>query len=257
MKMVTHSPQYGHSSSMSTRVSVRGYSPRVGKKQRPFNDAFGKLRAVKEAQERQQAEVARRKKAAPVAPPPAPAAPQVLTEDELWAQATLGVHRVDPGAGSAPPPPPPGAQGAVWDPELEAVDALRALISGDAPFDISDSDEFIEGRVPGLDPAIVRRLRRGEFAVQGHIDLHGMTRDEATGAVDAFLRQARRAGKRCVLLVHGRGIHSKDQVPILKDALRTWLATARFGRHVLAFASARPTDGGAGAVYVLLRRTGR
>jgi DNA-nicking Smr family endonuclease len=60
-----------------------------------------------------------------------------------------------------------------------------------------------------------------------------------------------------VLLVHGRGSHSKDQVPVLKEALRTWLATARFGRHVLAFATARPQDGGAGAVYVLLRRAGR
>jgi DNA-nicking Smr family endonuclease len=60
-----------------------------------------------------------------------------------------------------------------------------------------------------------------------------------------------------VLVVHGRGLHSKDQLPILKDSLRTWLSTARFGRHVLAFATARPVDGGAGALYVLLRRAGR
>jgi DNA-nicking Smr family endonuclease len=58
-------------------------------------------------------------------------------------------------------------------------------------------------------------------------------------------------------VVHGRGLHSKDQLPVLKDALRTWLATARFGRHVLAFATARPVDGGGGAIYVLLRRAGR
>ncbi len=230
----------------------------MGKKQRPFNDAFGKLKAVKEAREREQEAARRRKAAPPSAPAPAAAAaPQVLTEDELWAQATRDVHPVDPGAGSAPPPPPPAAGGAVWDPELEAVDALRALISGDAPFDISDSDEFIEGRVTGIDPAIVAKLRRGEFAVQGYLDLHGMTREEAKAAVDDFLRRARQGGKRCVLLVHGRGTHSKDQLPVLKDALRTWLATNRFGRHVLAFATARPVDGGAGAVYVLLRRAGR
>ena len=60
-----------------------------------------------------------------------------------------------------------------------------------------------------------------------------------------------------MLLVHGRGLHSKDQVPVLKEALRSWLATARFGRHVLAFATARPADGGAGAIYVLLRQIGR
>ena len=140
---------------------------------------------------------------------------------------------------------------------LWGVDALRALISGDAPFDLSDSDEFIEGRVAGLDHGVVRKLRRGEFAVQGHVDLHGLTRDEAKREVDRFLRAARQGGKRCVLVVHGRGLHSKDQLPVLKEALRSWLGSARLGRHVLAFATARPVDGGAGAIYVLLRRPGR
>jgi DNA-nicking Smr family endonuclease len=84
-----------------------------------------------------------------------------------------------------------------------------------------------------------------------------MTREEAKRTVEAFLRSSRNAGKRCVLVVHGRGLHSKDQLPVLKDALRTWLSTARFARHVLAFATARPSDGGAGAIYVLLRRAGR
>jgi len=164
---------------------------------------------------------------------------------------------VTPGGGLAPPPAPPLVTDAVWHPDLEAVDALRALVSGDAPFDLSDTDEFIEGRVASVSHEIVRKLRRGEFAVQGHVDLHGMTRDEAKREVEGFLRASRNAGKRCVLVVHGRGLHSKDQLPVLKDALRTWLSTARFGRHVLAFATARPVDGGAGAIYVLLRRAGR
>jgi DNA-nicking Smr family endonuclease len=164
---------------------------------------------------------------------------------------------MDPGPGTVAPPAPRGAPEAFWDPDLEAVDALRALVSGDAPFDLADSDEFIEGRVAGLDHHLVRKLRRGDFAVQGHVDLHGMTREEAKGAVERFLRASRNAGKRCVLVVHGRGLHSKDQLPVLKDALRTWLSTARFARHVLAFATARPADGGAGAIYVLLRRAGR
>ena len=106
----------------------------------------------------------------------------------------------------------------------------------------------------GLDPRVVRRLRKGEFAVQGHVDLHGMTREEAKAALDLYLAGARHAGKRCVLVVHGRGLHSKDQVPVLKDALKRWMTTARFAEHVLAFATARPHDGGAGAVYLLLRR---
>ena len=187
--------------------------------------------------------------------PPRPAAQ--LTDADLWASATAGIERLPPGPDRVEPPAPSPAPVPFWHPDLDALKALEALVSGEAPFDLSDSDEFIEGRVAGLDRAILRRLRRGEFAVQGHIDLHGMTRDEAKGAVDGFLKKARAGGKRCVLLVHGRGIHSKDQVPILKEALRTWLATARFGRHVLAFATARPVDGGAGAIYVLLRRAGK
>ena len=81
-----------------------------------------------------------------------------------------------------------------------------------------------------------------------------MTREEAKAALEAYVLRARHAGKRCVLVVHGRGLHSKDQVPVLKDALKRWVATARFSEHVLAFATARPHDGGAGAVYLLLRR---
>ena len=195
---------------------------------------------------------------APVpAPPPPPPPAREPSDDELWASAITGVSRIEPGPGRAQSAPPAPARDVYWHPDLDAIHALEALVSGDAPFDLADTDEFIEGRVPGLDAGIVRRLRRGEFAVQDHLDLHGMTREEAKVTVDGFLKKARSAGKRCVLLVHGRGIHSKDQVPILKDALKHWLATARFGRHVLAFATARPVDGGAGAIYVLLRRAGR
>lgn len=218
---------------------------------RPFNDVFSKLKGHPAARP----EPPRRRNPPPPAPAPPP--PREPTEAELWASATAGVRPVAPGATTVGRPPPRGAPETFWHPDLDAVDALRALVAGDAPFDLADSDEYIEGKVAGLDQGLVRKLRRGEFAVQGHVDLHGMTRDEAKRAVDAFLRSSRSAGKRCVLLVHGRGLHSKDQLPVLKDALRTWLSTARFGRHVLAFATARPADGGAGALYVLLRRAGR
>jgi DNA-nicking Smr family endonuclease len=214
---------------------------------KPFNDAFRALR------DRKAEPPPRRAPAAPPAPPPAPREP---SEDELWERAIAGARPVR-GPDRVGPPRPPAPPEQVWHPDLDAVDELRALVSGEAPFDLSDSDEYVEGRVAGLDPDVVRKLRRGEYAVQGHVDLHGMTREQAKGAVEAFLRRARGAGKRCVLVVHGRGLHSKDQLPVLKDALRTWLATGRFARHVLAFASARPADGGAGAIYVLLRRAGR
>src|SRR5205085_11740129 len=120
--------------------------------------------------------------------------------------------------------------------------------------DISDTDEFIEGHARGLDPRVVKRLKRGELSVQAHVDLHGLLKDEAKTELESFLAKSRQQGRRCVLVVHGRGLHSKDQVPVLKESLKRWMRTDRFARHVLAFSTARPHDGGAGAVYVLLKK---
>jgi DNA-nicking Smr family endonuclease len=214
---------------------------------KPFNDPFRGLKLPPKEEAAPQPKPA---------PPPAPAPRQEgLSDDELWTLATDGAEPLaDRRARIKPPPRPQTVAPAQLDPEIEAYEELRALVRGSAPFDLADSDEFIEGSVHGLDPRVVRRLRRGDFAVQGHLDLHGLTRDEAREELEAFLARSRQAGKRCVLVVHGRGLHSKDQMPVLKDALKRWMATARFADHVLAFATARPHDGGAGAVYVLLRR---
>ncbi len=219
---------------------------------KPFNDAFSKLKDL--ADPKPSARPAPPPRREPPQPPPPPREP---SEEELWGTAVSGARPVARGPDTVAPRPPRRAPQAFWHPDLDAVDELRALVSGEAPFDLSDTDEFIEGRVAGVSHEIVRKLRRGEFAVQGHVDLHGLTRDEAKREVEGFLRASRTGGKRCVLVVHGRGLHSKDQLPVLKDALRTWLGTARFVRHVLAFASARPVDGGGGAIYVLLRRAGK
>jgi DNA-nicking Smr family endonuclease len=222
----------------------------VAADRKPFHNPFGKLKEMRKA--------AAAPAPAPKATPPPPPAPRPEpTDADLWAQAIAGARPVAGRDKVVAPGPPDARPPGFWHPDLDALKELEALVSGEAPFDIADSDEYIEGRVSGLDPSLVRKLRRGEFSVQGHLDLHGKSRAEAKAEVDGFLRRSREQGKRCVLLVHGRGLHSKDQVPVLKEALRSWLATARFGRHVLAFATARPQDGGAGAVYVLLRRIGR
>lgn len=140
------------------------------------------------------------------------------------------------------------------DEEAEALAVLSDLVSGAGEFDISDSAEYVEGSVVGLDRRIVRRLRRGEFPYQAILDLHGQTAAVARAEVRAFVNEAYAVGRRCVLIVHGRGRNSRDQVPVLKERLKGWLAHGRVGRLVLAFTSARPADGGTGAVYVLLRR---
>lgn len=141
--------------------------------------------------------------------------------------------------------------------DAEALASLSDLVNGEAAFDISETREYIEGAVVGLDPRLVRRLRRGDFAWQTHLDLHGMTAPDARIAVEQLVVASVRDGHRCVLIVHGRGLNSKDQVPVLKEHMKSWLARGRIGRHVLAFTSARAWDGGAGALYVLLRRDRR
>jgi DNA-nicking Smr family endonuclease len=138
--------------------------------------------------------------------------------------------------------------------ENEALAELYDLVAGRAGFDITDTDEYVEGCVVGLDTRLVRKLRNGEFSRQASLDLHGMTTSAAQTEVEHFIVSTVRLGLRCVLIVHGRGRNSPGQVPVLKDRLKQWLTRGKLGRLVLAFATARPHDGGPGAVYVLLRR---
>ena len=136
----------------------------------------------------------------------------------------------------------------------EALADLRDLVEGRGEFTIQYTDEYMEGIAPGVDRRLAQRLHRGDYAVQAHIDLHGHTVEEAKVAVEQFVTAAYAAGQRCVLLIHGRGHNSKDNRPVLKEQVRIWLSHGRLSRLVLAFATAPLTNGGAGAVYVLLRR---
>ncbi|HVN87329.1 MAG TPA: Smr/MutS family protein [Candidatus Binatia bacterium] len=151
-------------------------------------------------------------------------------------------------------PPPATPARPVINADAEALAELSELVTGSGPFDITDSDEHVEGVAAGVDPRLVRRVRAGEFAYQAHLDLHRLTVADARSEFDRFMTAARQNGLRCVLIIHGRGRNSKDQVPILKPRVVSWLAHGQWARYVLAFASARACDGGAGALYVLLRR---
>ena len=186
-------------------------------------------------------------------PPPARKAPAAEEVDEarMFYEAMAGAA---PLTDRGEVKPPQGVLPQIVDENAEALAQLSELVSGEGPFDIADSDEFVQGHAPGVNGGLMRALRHGDFSVQGHLDLHGMTRVEAKEAVERFVAESRTAGKRCVLLVHGRGLNSKDQIPVLKEALRTWLQRGRIARSVLAFSTARPHDGGAGALYVLLRK---
>ncbi len=142
----------------------------------------------------------------------------------------------------------------VPSPDEEALAELDALVAGQTAFELHWDDEHIEGIATGVDRQLLRALRKGSYSYQGHLDLHGKTREEAHLMVRQLVHDCRRQDWRCVLIVHGRGLNSEGQIPVLKDALARWLTRGAIGRRVLAFCSALPTDGGLGAVYVLLRK---
>lgn len=198
------------------------------------------------------------RRSAPSVPDPKPEPPKRLTatsDADLFEHEMAGVRPLAPESGRrVPVPPPTPSPRPVTDADAEVIAELSDLVAGAGTFDISDTTEFVEGAAMGIDHRLVRRLRNGEFAYQAHLDLHGMTTEQARTAVDVFLTDAHQRGWRCVLIIHGRGLNSKDQVPVLKHRLAAWLARTTWSRLVLAFTSARPCDGGAGALYVLLRR---
>ncbi|MFC1819507.1 Smr/MutS family protein [Thermodesulfobacteriota bacterium] len=140
------------------------------------------------------------------------------------------------------------------DEEQEVLAHLRELVKGSIEMDITFSDEYIEGSIWGVGRKTVKRLKRGQIPAQDHIDLHGLTKNEAEIEVRDFLLNSHRRGLRCILIVHGRGLNSPDSFPVLKDRLPVWLNRGPARKIVLAFATARPYDGGTGAIYVLLRR---
>lgn len=191
---------------------------------------------------------------APAAPEPAAEPDEGADEAEaLLAQALAGVTPIAPCRELAPHRAAPRPLLFEQDEDALVMQQLDELVHGDVPFDFADTEEYIEAKVSDLDPRILHKLRRGELALQAHVDLHGLNREEARERVAAFIRKCFGEGKRCVLIVHGRGLGSKDNIPVLKTKLAAWLTRGAIGRRVLAFSSARPHDGGTGAVYVLLR----
>lgn len=107
---------------------------------------------------------------------------------------------------------------------------------------------------PGLGTDVLSKLRRGRWAVQGELDLHGMTSDESRDALADFLLEARARGLRCVRVIHGKGLTSPNKEPVLKGKVRKWLAQ---WDDVLAYCEAPPHAGGGGAVLILLRGSDR
>jgi DNA-nicking Smr family endonuclease len=120
-------------------------------------------------------------------------------------------------------------------------------------FAVERLGERVEGLAAGIDRKHLVRLRRGEVPVDLRVDLHGLLAKEARRRLAAEVERAQAAGLRCVLVVHGRGLHSAGPA-VLREGVAEWLSAAPLAARVMAFASARPEDGSSGATYVLLRR---
>lgn len=122
-----------------------------------------------------------------------------------------------------------------------------------AGFTIELAGEHVRALAPGVDRAHLLRIQRGEVEIEVEIELHGYNAPDAQRLVTSTLLDMLAEGERCARIVHGRGRHS-EAGPVLKAGVLEWLTMEPLASQVLAFATAPPAEGGAGATIVLLRR---
>lgn len=180
--------------------------------------------------------------------PQRPSPPPPPDDIALFHEAIGPVRRLaETAAGPRPPPPSPRPR------SRERDEALALEQSRFEPFTASPlgPGDLLEYLAAGHPPRLLRQLKRGQYAVQDEIDLHCMTQTQAESVLRQFLAEARRDGRRCVRVIHGKGLRSGEPGPLLKAMVERLL---RLRADVLAFASAPARAGGSGAVLVLLAR---
>lgn len=129
--------------------------------------------------------------------------------------------------------------------------ALQESLSDEFSIEtLLETDDALSFARPGIGNDTLRKLRRGHWVIQHQLDLHGLRTEEAREALVEFLRGCGKRGLRCVRIIHGKGLGSANKEPVLKNKVRNWLVQKD---QVLAFCLARPVDGGAGAMVVLLK----
>jgi DNA-nicking Smr family endonuclease len=135
--------------------------------------------------------------------------------------------------------------------ELDEARVLQDALSDEFGVEqLLETDQDLSWRRSGIGPEVLPKLRRGFWTIQSQLDLHGARTEEARELLAAYLREACSRGLRCVRIVHGKGLGSKDRQPVLKAKVRSWLMQKE---QVIAFVTARPAEGGGGALIVLLR----
>jgi DNA-nicking Smr family endonuclease len=230
----------------------------------PFFRPFSKLPRKSEQAEPKAAEskapppkprAKEKEKRADANTPPAPVDPQTFAIYMAGVQALPEdrAHRI-PRTASRIERVPQGERGTGDDLDADARARMRSLVTEGLRFETVDDGERLEGRRLDVDPRELRRLRRGQYAVDGKLDLHGLGADEARQTVEAFIKKRAKEGDRAVLIVHGKGSHSPRGHAVLRGEIAAWLSQGRSARHVAAFATAAEDLGGTGAVFVLLAR---
>ena len=127
------------------------------------------------------------------------------------------------------------------------MDAL--LVSPDEHEDMQAGDSLAYMQ-PGIQKKVFKKLKKGHYCIEAELDLHGLTRDQAQTQLNTFINETRARGLRCVRIIHGKGYGSSNKGPVIKPLVNQWLQRRA---EILAFCSARPSDGGTGAVYVLIK----
>jgi DNA-nicking Smr family endonuclease len=187
---------------------------------------------------------------------PDPAAPP--EDDNLFRQEVADAVVLPPANRAVPTRPrvKPVPLQRLKDEEQVLIDSLAdpwGILDQGGRDSIESGEELFFVR-PGVPAAALRKLKRGGWVIQAELDLHGLRSDEARIVLAGFLVQCARNDCRCVRIIHGKGLRSKNREPVLKHKLRHWLMQRE---DVLAFCQARPADGGSGAAIVLLKSSSR
>lgn len=178
---------------------------------------------------------------------PGPAA-GTEAEDSAFLEAMAGVKPRPLPDHVAPERARPSTRPRSTEADEQAV--LEEMMSDTLDPEDIESGDTLTYRAPGIQDSVWRRLRRGGYHIGAELDLHGLNRDQARAAVAGFLAGCQDRDVRALRIIHGKGRGSPNTGPVIKALLDGWL---RRRKDVLAFCSARPHDGGTGAVYVLLR----
>ncbi len=173
---------------------------------------------------------------------------QQQTQHDLFVRTVGRVHPLpDRGLAELEPPRP---EPVPRQRELDEKAALAQSLSDEVNLEtLLLTDDGLSFRRPGIGQDVVVKLRRGHWALQGQLDLHGYNRDEARDLLAGYIHDSHRSGKRCLRVVHGKGHGSPGRQPVLKEKVQRWLAQSA---EVIAFAQASGPQGGAGALVVLL-----